>query len=533
MERWRRIDETAAWRALAARPADDLRTALTARRLAERVVGAGGGLSFSYAAMDADDEALRLLSEAAAELDLVGQYRALASGEVMNLGERRMVLHHLARGCPCGPVAKDGRDYGAFYASELDRFAAFAERVRSGAIAGSTGRRFERVTQIGIGGSDLGPRALYLALEEWARERGLLGLGASFISNVDPDDANGALSRLDPETSLFILVSKSGTTQETLANEALVKAWLREAGMDPSKHLVAVTSETSPLARNPGYLDSFYIDDYIGGRYSSTSAVGGVILSIALGPETFRALLTGAAEADRLALEPDPRRNAALLDALLGVYERDVLGRPSVAVLPYSQALSRFPAHLQQLDMESNGKRVDRAGRPLPLPTGPVVFGEPGTNGQHSFYQLLHQGTDAVPLEFIGFRRNQTGFDPEFEGSTARRKLNANLAAQIVAFALGKDDADPNRRFPGGRPSSLLVGDELDPRALGALLAHFENKVMFQGFIWNINSFDQEGVQLGKKLTSAVLALRPGDGDSGAEGDEGVLAAYARLLGAL
>jgi glucose-6-phosphate isomerase len=287
--------------------------------------------------------------------------------------------------------------------------------------------------------------------------------------------------------------------------------------------MVAVTSETSPLARNPGYLDSFYIDDFIGGRYSASSAVGGVVLSLAFGPETFEEFLEGAHEADRLALEPEPLGNAALLDALLGVLERNVLGRPTVAVLPYSQALSRFAAHLQQLDMESNGKSVDRDGAPVAYATGPVVFGEPGTNGQHSFYQLLHQGTDVVPLEFISFLEGQTADDVVVEGSTSRRKLQANLAAQIVAFALGKDDADPNRRFPGGRPSSLLRGEILDPRALGALLAHFENKVMFQGFLWNLNSFDQEGVQLGKVLTKRVL---------GAEALGSALEAYASLLGA-
>jgi glucose-6-phosphate isomerase len=521
-----RIDETGGWKGLAACTAENLASVLTPERLASRIVDAGGGLSYSYAAMDADEKAIDTLGKIAEELDLPGQYRRVATGETMNFGEKRMVLHHLTRGEPCGKVLKDGRDYHAFYDSERARIAEFADRVRSGTLIGSTGKRFERVVQVGIGGSDLGPRALYLALEQWARERGKLALKASFISNVDPDDANGVLAGIDPETSLFILVSKSGTTQETLANEALVKARLASIkGVDPSRHLVAVTSETSPLAHNPAYLDSFYIDDFIGGRYSATSAVGGVILSIALGPDTFKDMLSGAAQADVLALGTDIRKNAALLDAMLGVFQRDVLARPSVAVLPYSQALSRFPAHLQQLDMESNGKRVERNGRPVPLPSGPAVFGEPGTNGQHSFYQMLHQGTDIIPLQFIGFRKNQTGFDPEFEGSTSRVKLNANLAAQIVAFALGKDDADANKRFPGGRPSTLIFGDELDPRALGALLAHYENKVMFQGFAWNLNSFDQEGVQLGKKLTSAVLA--PGGPSDKA------LAAYARLLGAL
>jgi len=344
---------------------------------------------------------------------------------------------------------------------------------------------------------------------------------AAFISNVDPDDGAQVLSGLNLERTLFVLVSKSGVTQETLANELFVKAHLRSAGLDPARHMVAVTSETSPLAHNSDYLDSFYIDDFIGGRYSSTSAVGGVILSLAFGPETFKEILKGAHEADRTALERDIRKNPALLDALIGVWERNVLGYPTTAILPYSQALSRFPAHLQQLDMESNGKRVNRFGEVLNYATGPVVFGEPGTNGQHSFYQLLHQGTDIVPLQFIGFLESQRKDDVEVEGSTSQTKLKANLIAQIVAFAKGKDDSNKNKEFPGGRPSSLIYGRILTPEALGALLAHFENKVMFQGFVWNLNSFDQEGVQLGKVLTKQVLAKNSGDS---------ALEAYAELL---
>ncbi|TFG84680.1 MAG: glucose-6-phosphate isomerase [Spirochaetales bacterium] len=521
-----RIDRCPSWPSLMRKGHEDLRKVLNSERVASRIIPVARGLSYSYAAMDVDNETLDLLADSANRLDLIGQYRALASGALMNIGENRMVLHHLLRGEPAGHVVRDGRNFRDFYEGERKRFSAFAERVRNGEILGSSGKRFERVVQIGIGGSDLGPRALYLALEQWARERGLLGLRASFISNVDPDDANGVLATIDPESTLFILVSKSGTTQETLANEALVKARLTSVkGLDPAGHLIAVTSETSPLARNPGYLDSFYIDDFIGGRYSATSAVGGVLLSLCIGPDAFRAILDGAAEADMRALEPAPRNNASLMDALIGIFQRNVLGRPSTGILPYSQALSRFPAHLQQLDMESNGKRVDRDGEDVPLSTGPVLFGEPGTNGQHSFYQLLHQGTDPIPLQFIGFKKNQTSFDPEFEGSSSRRKLNANLAAQIVAFALGKDDTAPNKRFPGGRPNSLIVGEELDPYALGALLAHYENKVMFQGFCWNINSFDQEGVQLGKVLTRKVL-------EDGGPVDP-VLKAYATLLGAV
>jgi glucose-6-phosphate isomerase len=363
---------------------------------------------------------------------------------------------------------------------------------------------------------------LCLALENWADREGKRGLQAAFISNVDPDDASRVVASVPLDRTVFVLVSKSGTTQETLANELFVQEKLRGAGLDPGKHIVAVTSETSPLARNSAYLDSFYIDDFIGGRYSSTSAVGGVILSLAFGPGVFREILGGAHEADMLALEPEPLKNAALLDALIGVWERNFLKMPCTAILPYSQALSRFPAHLQQLDMESNGKRVNREGVPVGYATGPVVFGEPGTNGQHSFYQLLHQGTDSIPLQFVGFAESQRGEDVVVEGSASQTKLNANLAAQILAFAKGRADREGNKDFPGGRPSSLIYGERLGPAALGALLAHFENKVMFQGFVWNLNSFDQEGVQLGKALTKKAL--------SGSSGDE-ALDAYGKLLG--
>ena len=237
-------------------------------------------------------------------------------------------------------------------------------------------------------------------------------------------------------------------------------------------------------------------------------------------PLTFAQFLDGAAEADKLARNEDLLANPAMLDALIGVYERNVLGYPNTAVLPYSQALSRFPAHLQQLDMESNGKSVNRYGEPVDYVTGPVIFGEPGTNGQHSFYQLLHQGTDLIPLQFVGFRSSQMGTDVVIQGSTSQQKLCANVAAQIVAFACGKDDENLNKKFNGGRPSSIIIGEKLTPQALGALLAHFENKVMFQGFAWTLNSFDQEGVQLGKVLAKRVLAHET----------DGELKVYSELL---
>jgi glucose-6-phosphate isomerase len=482
----------------------------------------GGGLSYNWAAKKADTDVINVLRELGREQELVEKYQALLSGEVINTGEKRKVLHHLLRGELAGKVKDKGKDLRAFYTEQQARFSKFADDVRAGTISGEGGKKFTTAVQIGIGGSDLGPRALYIALENLMVKEGRQKLAAKFISNVDPDDAASVLSSCNLGETLFVLVSKSGTTQETLANEIFVRDALTKAGLKGEKHIVAVTSETSPLAGNANYLDSYYIDDYIGGRYSSTSAVGGVILSLAFGPDVFRQILDGAAEADKAALAPDLLNNAAMLDALLGVWERNFLGYPVTAILPYSQALLRFPAHLQQLDMESNGKHVNRFGRPLKYATGPVIFGEPGTNGQHSFYQLLHQGTDIVPLQFIGFKGSQRGEDVNLDGSNSETKLKANLIAQIAAFVRGKKDIDANKEFSGGRPSSLIWGEWLNPAALGALLAHFENKVMFQGFVWNVNSFDQEGVQLGKILTKKVLSGEPGDA---------VLDEFRKLLG--
>ena len=388
-----------------------------------------------------------------------------------------MVLHHLARTQLGEPVVVDGVDKREFYVAQQKKAADFANKVHAGEITNEAGEKFTTVVQIGIGGSDLGPRALYIALENWAKANNTFKMEAKFISNVDPDDAAAVLASVDLAHSLFIVVSKSGTTLETLTNEAFVKDALTKAGLNPSRHMLAVTSETSPLAKSDEYLTAIFMDDYIGGRYSSVSGVGGAILSLAFGPEVFADILDGAAEEDKLATNKNILENPDMLDALIGVYERNVQGYPSTAVLPYSQALSRFPAHLQQCDMESNGKSVNRFGEPVDYVTGPVIFGEPGTNGQHSFYQLLHQGTNIVPLHL-------------------------------------------NKNFKGGRPSSIIVGEELTPKSLGALLAHFENKIMFQGFVWNLNSFDQEGVQLGKVLAKRVLA----------HDTDGALKVYSDLL---
>ena len=524
MVNWNNLDKVAAYKELEAAEKVNLKEVMTGANGAERVkkysVPMAEGMAYNYAAKQVDDNILAILGKLAEETQLVDKFAALYNGEVINTGEKRLVLHHMCRGQLGDAVIADGGDKRDFYTGEQKKIAEFANKVHSGEIANADGEKFTTVVQIGIGGSDLGPRAMYLALENWAKVNNTLKMEAKFISNVDPDDAAGVLATLDLPHTLFILVSKSGTTLETLTNESFVKNALKEAGLNPANHMACVTSATSPLAKSADYLAAFFMDDYIGGRFSSTSGVGGAVLSCAFGPEVFAQFLDGAAAADKTATNANIFENPAMLDALIGVYERNVLGYLDTAVLPYSQALSRFPAHLQQLDMESNGKSVNRFGEPIDYVTGPIIFGEPGTNGQHSFYQLLHQGTNIVPLQFVGYKNNQMGNDIVIEDSTSQAKLCANVVAQIVAFACGKDDDDRNKYFEGGRPSSIIIGDKLTPASLGALLSHFENKVMFQGFVWNINSFDQEGVQLGKVLAKKVLA----------HDTDGALKEYSALL---
>ncbi len=524
MVKWNNLDTLTSYQDLFKVKKVRLAEVMSGDKAAERVktysVPMAEGLQFNYAAKQVDADVLEVLKKLAEEAQLSEKFEALYNGEVINTGEKRLVLHQLTRGQLGNAVVADGVDKRVFYVEQQEKIAAFANKVHAGEITNAAGEKFTTVVQIGIGGSDLGPRAMYLALENWAKKNGTFKMDARFISNVDPDDAAAVLQSVDVAHSIFVLVSKSGTTLETLTNESFVKDALVKAGLDPAKHMIAVTSETSPLAKSDDYLAAFFMDDYIGGRYSSTSAVGGAVLSLAFGPEVFAQFLEGAAAEDKLSAEKDVMKNPEMLDALIGLYERNVLGCPSTAVLPYSQALSRFPAHLQQVDMESNGKSVNRFGEPLNYVTGPVIFGEPGTNGQHSFYQLLHQGTDIVPLQFVGFKNSQLDTDVVIQDSTSQQKLCANVAAQIVAFACGKADENRNKNFEGGRPSSIIIGEQLDPKALGALLAHFENKIMFQGFLWNVNSFDQEGVQLGKVLAKRVLAHET----------DGALKVYSDLL---
>jgi len=495
--------------ALARAPHDLTATGgLTAGRIGE-LKATFCGFDLLYATQRVTPEVLDALQELADEAGLVAQFNAMKQGAVLNriegyACENRQVLHTACRDVftetPLAPAAT------AKARRELDKLRRFLDELASGALVNGQGQPFTTMVQVGIGGSDLGPRALYLALKAY----GLPGRSARFIANVDPDDVAEVLSGLDLSRTLFNIVSKSGTTLETLTNERLVRAALERVGLEPARHLVAVTGEGSPMDDGAKYLRSFYMEDYIGGRYSATSMVGAVTLGFVLGFDAVMDLLRGAHEVDRAAENPDLRVNVPLLLALLGIWNHNFLGHPTVAVLPYSQALSRFPAHLQQCDMESNGKSITRQGKAVRWQTGPVVWGEPGTNGQHAFYQLIHQGTEVVPVEFIGFRHNQYGLDLEVEGTSSQQKLVANMLAQSLALALGKQDDNPGRRFPGNRPNAVLIADRLTPRTMGALLAIYEHRIVFQGFCWNINSFDQEGVQLGKMLATRLLGLLAG-----------------------
>lgn len=463
------------------------------------------GFDFLYATQRVDEQVLDGLQTLADETGLVDRFLAMKGGAVLNridgfASENRQVLHTACRDLfsttPAHPAAT------AQAAEQLDRLRRFLDDLAQGRLVNHRGEPFAHMVQVGIGGSDLGPRALYLALQRYR----LPGRSARFIANVDPDDAAAVLAGLDLSRTLFNVVSKSGTTLETLTNEQLVRDALTGAGLDPARHLVAVTGAGSPMDDPQRYLASFHMFDSIGGRYSATSMVGGVTLGFALGLDAFMEILAGAHAVDVAAEERSIRVNIPLLMALLGIWNRNFLGLDTLAVLPYSQALARFPAHLQQCDMESNGKSVDRSGRTVAWQTGPVVWGEPGTNGQHAFYQLLHQGTTVVPAEFIGFRQSQYGTDAMVKGTTSQQKLAANMLAQSLALAAGQENDNPNRRFAGNRPSSVLLADRLTPRNMGALLALYEHKIAFQGFCWNINSFDQEGVQLGKVLADRLLA---------------------------
>jgi len=456
-----------------------------------------------------DAEALAALLDLARAAEVEGLRDRMAAGAAVNLTEGRAVLHMALRGGAEPPAGDD-------VAGTLDRFLAFAEAVRSGAIAGSGGAVTD-VVNIGIGGSDLGPAMAARALSP---DRD--GPRLHFVSNVDGAHLADTVADLDPARTLVIVSSKTFTTLETMANARLARDWL---GAHAEGQMAAVSTNLAgcaafgiPAERVFGFWD------WVGGRYSLWSAIG-LSLAIGIGAEDFRSFLAGAAGMDRHFLEAPPERNLPVLLALVGIWRRNAMGWPTVALIPYDQRLERFPAYVQQLDMESNGKRVTRDGRPVGTATGPIVWGEPGTNAQHSFFQLLHQGTDVVPVDFIAAAR------PRAADATHHALLLANCLAQGQALAFGRtaEEAEaemraagesaaeiarlvPHRTFPGDRPSTTILFRQLDPYALGRLIALFEHKVFVQGAIWGVNSYDQWGVELGKALAGTLIpALRDGD----------------------
>jgi glucose-6-phosphate isomerase len=467
------------------------------------------GLYLDYSKNLVTADTLRLLF-ALAEARGVRQRAAdMFAGCKINETERRAVLHTALRNRSGTPVMVGGRDVMPAVKRVLERMGAFSRAVRSGAWTGHTGRRIRRVINLGIGGSDLGPCMAVEALRPYADP----GLDVRFVSNVDAAHFAQHTRGADPAETLFIVASKTFTTQETMTNAATARAWLLEALRDEAavaKHFVAVSTNARAVREfgiDPANMFEFW--DWVGGRYSMCSAVG-LPLMVAVGPENFDAMLAGFHAMDRHFAEAPAEANMPLLLGMLGVWYRNFLGFATHAVLPYDQHLHRFAAHLQQLDMESNGKSVDLRGRRVRWQTGPVVWGEPGTNGQHAFYQLLHQGTQVVPADFIGFCRSHHPVSDHHD------KLMANCFAHTEALAFGKTVAEAeaagargrlavHRSFEGNRPTNTILAEKLTPYSLGALTALYEHKVFVQGAVWGINSFDQWGVELGKTLAGRIL----------------------------
>jgi len=466
-----------------------------------------GDLHLDYSKNRVTRETLDLLVAVAERAGVARRAEAMFRGERINVTEGRAVLHVALRAPRDAVIEVDGRDVVPDVHAVLDRMGDLAERVRSGAWTGATGERIRTVINIGIGGSDLGPAMAVRALADHADP----DMAFRFVSNVDGDDIRDALAASDPASTLVIVVSKTFTTLETLANARWARAWLVDALGDAAvpHHFVAVSTNAEAVAAfgiDTANMVGFW--DWVGGRYSVDSAVG-LSLAIAIGDAGFRAFLAGFRTIDEHFRTAPLAQNMPVLLGLLGIWNSDFLGADTHAVLPYSERLARFPAYLQQLDMESNGKSTDLHGRPVETGTGPVVWGEPGTNGQHAFYQLIHQGTRLVPSDLIGI------CVPAAEVGEHHDLLTANLLAQAEALAFGKTGEEvaaegvapplvPHRTFPGNRPTNVILASRLTPSVLGQLVALYEHKVFTQGVVWGINSFDQWGVELGKALASRI-----------------------------
>jgi len=476
----------------------------------ERFTAEAAGIFLDYSKNRITDETLQLLLQLAAESGLRERIDAMFRGEKINVSEKRAVLHVALR-APKGEVIKvDGKDVVPGVHAVLDKMSAFCDRVRSGEWKGQTGKRIRNVINIGIGGSDLGPVMAYEALRHYSQR----DMTFRFVSNVDGTDFAEAVSGLDPTETLFIVSSKTFTTLETMTNAHTARDWaLAGLGGDESsiaKHFVAVSTNAVEVTKfGIDTANMFEFWDWVGGRYSMDSAIG-LSTMLAIGPEQFRAVLDGFHQMDEHFRTAPFERNLPVLMGLLGVWYNDFFGAQTVAVLPYEQYLKRFPAYLQQLTMESNGKHVTLNGKEIDYQTGPIYWGEPGTNGQHSFYQLIHQGTKLIPCDFIGFYKTLNPMGRHHD------LLMANVFAQTEALAFGKTAEElkaegtpdwlvPHRVFEGNRPSNIIMADELTPETLGKLVALYEHTVFTEGAIWSIDSFDQWGVELGKVLAQRII----------------------------
>ena len=475
----------------------------------ERLIAEASGLYLDYSKHLVTDETLRLLLQLAQESALPDQIEAMFRGDKINTTEDRAVLHVALRAPRDATILVDGMNVVPDVHAVLDRMDAFATSIRDGSWQGYTGKRIRNIVNIGIGGSDLGPVMAYEALRHYSRR----DLTFRFVSNIDPTDFVESTLDLDPEETLFIVASKTFTTLETMTNAQAARDWSLKKLRDEravARHFVAVSTNAQEVAKfGIDTANMFEFWDWVGGRYSMDAAIG-LSTVIAIGPDHWRALLAGFHSMDEHFRTTPLDRNLPVLMALLSTWYNNFFDAQTVAVLPYDQYLKRFPAYLQQLTMESNGKSVTRDGRPVTYQTGPIYWGEPGTNGQHSFYQLLHQGTKLIPADFIGFCRPLNPLDSQHE------MLMANMFAQTEALAFGKtaeelraegvaEELVPARTFSGNRPTSTILADQLTPETLGTLVALYEHIVFTQGAIWQLNSFDQWGVELGKVLAKRII----------------------------
>jgi glucose-6-phosphate isomerase len=465
----------------------------------ERLVVEAAGITLDYSKNRVTDETLALLRDLASAAGLRERIDAMFAGEHINVTEDRAVGHVALRMPADGEFVVDGENVVPDVHAVLDRMAAFADRVRSGDWVGHTGKRIRTVVNIGIGGSDLGPAMAHQALLADSRR----DLDVRFVANVDGSEISEAVRDLDAAETLFIIVSKTFTTLETLTNAHSARDWAVAALGDEAavaRHFVAVSTNAEQVAAFGIETDNMFgFWDWVGGRYSLPSAVG-LSLMVAIGPDAFRAMLAGYHAMDEHFRTAPPEENLPVILGLLGIWYGDLLGAQTVAVIPYDHYLGLLPAYLQQLDMESDGKSVTLAGTPVEHGTGPILWGQPGTNGQHAFFQLIHQGRKLIPCDFIGFlhSRNPLGDHHDL--------LTANLLAQAEALAFGRaaPDGQPYREFSGNRPTNVLFAERLDPATFGAIIALYEHKVFTQGAIWGINSFDQWGVELGKELAQRI-----------------------------